>query len=580
MPKISIPLGGTSVTVSRPVVFDIVKQVQAITNFGKEARIFFAGDMKSVSQNGTTIDDSNRESIISNGRFLTVDVEEDFDKEYLYTNAVHQIEHTPVFADQSIGLYIRPSYAQRQVAITFTYRTQSEVEVQKWYDSMRVALSILRDINLHKVTYSYEIPDVVLELIDDVSYLKEEINGYNEDIFGYFKRCASPRLRLISDSTGTNYSLVIAETQSRIEGLFDFDGIPDKPQKDPSTGNWTIAFTYKFNYEKPLSLVAKYPLMVHNQLLPPKYIDFLTQLPDHDTSMQRFTASLEALREFESQLEPKKYMDPVKPLAIPEFDDFVTANTLPGVGPVWTALCSIDLDDHKSLVSLRDLGDVVMDDDIIDFIKQSEYPYITKPYKSIFNIGLFINQRTIGGDYFECTPDLMIKSTETLDPRNNHRVRLNLTTDLAMLDQAAIERLLQYPKAFVKVIDGLNSILSNHPGIKALGNKTHITEYDFSAIYRFLTGVNYNNNKGTKTYYDTGYRVRKLTNPGNVNNNGVMISTGTNITGTLSTLDSSGGDTYHVLDPFKDIRSISLNDIKRMYMKQQTVMITGIIAYK
>jgi hypothetical protein len=51
--------------------------------------------------------------------------------------------------------------------------------------------------------------------------------------------------------------------------------------------------------------------------------------------------------------------------------------------------CSIDTSDQRTLVNLEELGDVEIDKDIMQFGKESEYPYMHKLYKSILQIHLY-----------------------------------------------------------------------------------------------------------------------------------------------------------------------------------------------
>jgi len=494
MPNVTLTLPEVEQSISRPIIFDIIKQVNEITKIDKSTKIFFPGDIQKMQTYGSDIDKSgDRFPIFNTDRYTFIDVVDDYDLDTLASTAVTSNEHIPIFLDNKLQVRISPIYATSNVTINFKHSVPSKTEALRWRDDMRTRASMARRTNLHKISYHYLLPEEILKVLKEVYDARENKLGYNQTFAEYVTSYASDRLTVVGDLIGSESRLAISETQFRIVGLFDFEGLPDKPEKDDGTGNWIISFSYKFNYEKPISCNMKYPIMVHNQLLSPEYTYFTnkTYMPhviDKSASM-----SIGAFSEFELDQTLRNTINTNAIIRLPNFDDYIIPVTPRGTATGILALCEVDETDNKTLLNLNELGDIVFDNDILDFIRESEYPYCCDIYKSIITISLYRNNTLVSNNSIECLTDLTIKAKVDLDIRNQYRLRIGLVTDLTLLSKEAISRLLKFPKAFIKIIAVLNELLRDNPDFINLGDKKKISAIDFSNVYRILTGYDYLN---------------------------------------------------------------------------------------
>jgi hypothetical protein len=510
MPNINLTIPEIDQSVSRPVIFDIINQLQEITKIDKTTEIFYPGDIQKMRTPGTSIDDKNIERFarFNTEKYNFIDVEEDFDINTLGSTAVSGHEQIPIFLDRSLNIIIKPIYATSNVKINFKYRCTSKTEAIRWRNDMRLRVSANRDINLHNITYHYLIPLELIELLRQVHIRRELTEPYSQTFEEYVKSNITDRLNIVGDIVNNDCRLSISETQCRIIGLYDFIGISDKPERDEDNGCYTISFSYKFNYEKPIGCNIRYPVMIHNTLLPERYTTFNNLSYDLDKVDKSYSMSLHALNNFESDTTINKLVDVNGILHIPYYDDFQLdeSNTATGTGTVFLALSEVDVLDKRTLINLKELGNITIDDDILDFILNSELPYVTNLYTSIINISLYRNKYLTNSKSLICDNNLNIKATSNLSLRNEHRIRFSLVTDLTLLSKDALDRLRKYPLALIKIISALNELLRNNLDFINLGNNKHITELDFNNMYRVLTGYNYANNKAVSNdfYYGPG----------------------------------------------------------------------------
>lgn len=489
MPNVLLPLPSVSQSVSRPVYISMIQQVQKLTNINDKTKIFYPGDIQRMRTPGSSVDDSDdRFAIFNTDRYTFIEVEDDYDEDNLASTAIEREEHIPIFIDNSLGVKVTPVYASTSVRINITYRCPSKSEALRWRDEARVRVSKMLNINLHKVSYHYQLPIDLIIILQEIHKKREAQFGYGENFKTYVQKFADPRLTLTGDMVGGHEALAIAETQGRIQGMFTWDAQPEKAQRDDTTGTWSITFTYKFNFDKPIELHARYPIMVHNQLLEADFIEFTDKGDDTSKDIKMFSQSFYALNAFESGTIMNSRRMPDSIIRIPSYDDYVMPDVLQGTGSVLIALTEVDVADKRSLLNLNELGDYCLDDDILQFIRESEYQFIGKNYKSILNLTLYRNGYMASNESLTCDSSLNVKATADLDLRNQYRVRLGINVDITFLDQRALARLKEYPRVLVKIISSMNGLLKNNPDFVKLGNKSYITLADFSSITSFLTG--------------------------------------------------------------------------------------------
>lgn len=436
MPNVNIHIPEVTQSVSRPVSIAIADQVKRITKIPNDTVIFYPGDSETISQSI-----NGREAAFTTDKKLFIEVEETFQEANLSSTAISIREHPPVFIDPYLKVVIQPIYTTMNLVINFRYRSQSKTEITKWMNDIRIAISNNRELNIHDVSYHYIIPDSVFELLNVIHQLKERVAPYGENLTQYLTRGFSTSITKISDTIGNNSGYAIAETQGRILGMFEFQPLPEKPEVINDTSTYVASFSYKLTYEKPLALNVQYPIMVHNQLLPSRYVKFNTEYPDLDRIAYRYSVSGYALAQFEFDKYRNIYCDPRGVPRLPENDEFIpeTVN-FPGTISMFYALTSVE-SDLRTMLSLTDIKPLEIDADILEFIKNSELSYINKPYKSIFIITIYKDDYIYSDELVSVDSTLTVRTLVDVNLRQNHRVELSVVADLYMLDKNALLRL-------------------------------------------------------------------------------------------------------------------------------------------
>lgn len=487
MPVHNTTLPDIEQSVARPVIYRVIEQLFEIIGISKDTKILYAGSTGSVMTPGTSIDENdNKDARFATDRYTFVEVSEEYSTPSLQETHVHSYDNRPVFLDSGLGVSLRPIYITSDVSISIRYQSVSETEVRRWMASMFQKVSMGREIKLHDVTYTYPLPYPFVELLEDIWALREAVEPYGDIFRDYVVKHSSNRLTMLGNRAGEMRHLAIKETQSRIQGYFDFSGMPEKPSKERGSGTWEIAFTYKFSYQRPEGMMVAYPISVHNQFLPVKYLEFKPENDDVQERNSYQSYGYHALGMFENDTE----MDVISPrhgvIRIPDFDDFTATEPYMGAATALTALCFLE-DDKKILLDLKDLGEYALDQDLIEYLK-AEAPYLTRQYQSLVTLTAYSGEVPIDETKIEVTSDLIVQSKEVLDLRKVYHVRMSLMVDVHSVHWPALERLSHYPKAFVKIVAAINELLRNNDDFLRIYEKTRIDPWELTYVYWILSG--------------------------------------------------------------------------------------------
>lgn len=462
MPKIAVELHETYESITRPVVYDIVRQVCERTGLPKEIRINYPGDIERAMQNGSSMTTSHPE--VTKYPFtsqLTVDVAEEYQEDRMLSTAVDRPEIPFIFRDDRLETGIKPIYASCDTTITFKYRARSKQEAQRWRDDIKNRTSMNREQFLHEVSYHFLIPEELLVILREIHRLRENVAGYGEDFDTYFKNNRTTRARWLTNQAGQNGRWGIAETQIRVLGWFDFEGVPEQGSKEDDASTWTIGFSYKFKYDRATACRMNYPLVIHNQMI--KYRPGPDEQPPYtvEHQMRKYALSAKMFAYFETG-RTMTYLNRRQGYQVPSFDEFLPANVIPDTLRLATVLVQIDPVQPRALFNLTDNigGDIMIDPDIRCCLEK-EWPYMASIYQSIFHVSLYRSAYLQTPDKITVNSNLDLLTTFDMDLRQTYHVRISLVKNLRLLPRAALDRLRSCAPCLIKLLDAIDPTLKN-----------------------------------------------------------------------------------------------------------------------
>jgi hypothetical protein len=454
------------------------------------AKVHFRNEDDSIATPGSTIgSDGERSALFGSAKYITISANEDYDPLDMASTRVDINASTRIFNDSTRNIVLTPIYTRSDVTIDFEYRTHSKSEALGWRDNIRLQISRLGTTTILDLDYHFLIPKSFLQLLEEINYIKEEQDPEGEEFIDYLKRCSTTRLTMIGSIAAHDYQFVIQERQARVLGFYDFSPLPEKIERDVGDGIWKVKFTYKFSYDKPAHMTMSYPVIINNKLLPPKYVEFVLDNVDYMRQPLNTEAIRDGLFTFENrQLHNYLNYNPNFTIRIPEFDLFEPRDKPKSSIATLSVLVELSKTNKKELFNLRELGDVELDEDILEFILAEEHQYITQSYKSLLSLVLYENDTVLPNGILECSSTGELTSSVDLNFRKAYRVQLLVHGNLETILPTAFERLSKYPKALDKVIAIINSGINNLVVAAKAGVHGVVNKAELNFIYYLLTG--------------------------------------------------------------------------------------------
>jgi len=480
MPKIIQPIPDVTDSVTRPVTFDILRRLFKDLGMSTKTLIFFPDTTGVGKQPGTSIDAQNKDvATFPHASQVVVEVDEVYEHSSLLAIAVFRPEHPFIMRDDDLEVGIKPVYTYCETSLSFKYTARDKSEAMRWRDDFRGRIAMMRDDYLMNIKYYYLYPLAFLEILKEIHRLREETAGYGDDYEKYFREHVTPKTTKLVNQAGYEGRLAVAEGQKRVIGWWDVDGMPEQGSKEGEGETWTISMTFKFAYQRPIECAMMYPLVIHNQMVDQKFRNGekpyrLTDTEDsHSLSTSQFAY-------FEAGNAVSKF-NTLPGVAIPDYDEFSPSNIIPGTMRLFTVLITIDQTNPLLLFNLKDLGEHQLDPSVIKYL-EADHMNLHRPRWSLINVSLYQGPALMNEKFLRIDKDLNVYSTEPLNLRAYHHVRVSIVTRLSDLPPEVIDKARDHGDTVIKIIDAGNPDVKDRCGLPKLVNGNYISRREMERV--------------------------------------------------------------------------------------------------
>lgn len=468
----------TRETIIRPVVYNVIDQLEILTTISRDIRVLFPGQAEVSYQIGSQVDadpSAPTNTFLSQGQ-LSVKVDDNFVEDRVINTAVTQRQNNPIFGDAELGVDIRPIYSFNELVLNFTYRAPDQSTARKFRNDLKMRRTMGRVENLHEIAYSYGVPFEFFSILGELYTLREKQAGYNDTFNNWFNAHVTKKATVVTNMAGKQPIVVIREQQIGVLGWFDALVTVDEPERSNDAGAYDVNFTYHVQFDKPLACLMRYPIVVHNQLVPQDYLvdNTIYQLRNR-VRAPAWTRFL--FDQFTPLYRPVSVLDGVQ---TPVYDDWRPSQVYPDTSSLITMMMQVDPNDPTDLCSLTDLGAYLIDPDILNFLK-TEYPYLTEYRASVVNIELYENNSHMGYKALNVDDQLHVSTTFAMDLRKTYHLRMSLVNDLLSLPQDVQDRLRLNGVACLKILATLEANLPGGVQLPTLVGGQIVSRADFLA---------------------------------------------------------------------------------------------------
>lgn len=463
MIAIKADLQGIEESIVRPILIIAVDNIKTLLGLSKDIFTFFDSKdnlyKRKTKDGGLIGDNSDRDTVIN------IEHDETSEDGNELSLVPARPNFKPIYKDDDIGSIFTPVYHNRKITIHFKLSAKSKSKIFSIANKIRLYNSTDSMYCLHDFEYFYTIPNFLNKLLLEINNLKNKKlpDGEKLTFEEYLDKTFDERLDFgnTMDADITKSSLVIREKQLDVEGWIDGDLQSIKPEYDESGAVWYIEFDFTFVYEKPVTILVKYPILIYNSIIRPEFRTVIYSKEKKDDRRIR-TGRMQALydvtkreQDMDSSLAIKH---PNYYIKVPEYDTDILPKPLGSYVRLMSILTIVDDNDPTLLFNLDEIPNFKFRDTYRDFLVNYEKDYIGGEYSSIFSLQLWKNNKRDYNNPIILEEDGTLRSTEPLDNKQIYRVSINLISDLRMLLGPAKDRLKEYVRKQLETNDKTKSL--------------------------------------------------------------------------------------------------------------------------
>lgn len=441
MAHFTMELPETYASITRPVAYDIIKQLLSRMAVDHAIPIYYPGANGKRATWNSNVKPSQDAANFNTKEHVSIQVKEDYIEEDLLTMYTRQEYNPWVFADPTCQIYLRPVYSRTKVTAQIQYKTRDRFQAESFRDHWRRKIAENREYMTFTAKYTYPIPQVTIDAIELLYMTRLNRLKEFDDFKKYLEWYSTEAITLLTNSAGKGDTVAVEETQTMIHGQFT-DVAPPEADKDDKGAVWTVAFDFEYYYDKVISVNLQYPIMVQNHLVPQPL------LPEPFFDLATFNSKLAKTRDWYSYIQ--RYMGYLSNvggayLRIPEFDDWVPKIRYETYDPILSVMLTVDEENPHEIFALTDMGEYKMIEVMHDSFKR-HHQYLTKPYETPFLIQLYKDGSPVSPDEVYVDDQLNIKAKYPMDASHMYHVTVSCLHEIRMLTREAEERFFKDPQ--------------------------------------------------------------------------------------------------------------------------------------
>lgn len=438
MVSTNIPLYGIEESVVRNVVIGVTRDIQKLIGVSDEIYTQFDPKDNIQKQHNQTGELQSRNNQLQESIEVTFEEESEPEME-LVTNTVMP-DSKPIFQDDEIEAKFTPIYQMRKLNIQFKYKTMSKSQVYAVANRLRVMTANDAHTTKHDLEYYYNIGMFPTNFLVEVNTLKNNLKENKEELEDYIGDTFDDRVDLsyTHDADLNKAVISIREAQLEVNGYIEDEVYNINPEHDEEYNNYTLEFNYTISYEKPISLLMSYNLLVYNQLIDPIFRDFIPKYKKNTNAVR--TGRIAAVHEI---TEKKNLLEPLHNRAyfnIPNIDEPRLPDPIDVIDRMFCVLCIIDIDNPRFLFNLRDIPGIRFKKEIYNFLI-NEGKYVGEFKQSVFLLELYQNSERAYKYKLFIDNSGNVMADKDLDIRRTYRVMFNVISDLTRIDPRAKNRI-------------------------------------------------------------------------------------------------------------------------------------------
>lgn len=434
-------LFATEETVTRPVLIIVSNAIKELLGINKNVYTKYDVKdsiiLKKTKLGNIKIDNNTREEML-----YIESTEVPFDDHELALIPIRP-DFRPIYYDEDIGAKFQPIHHPRRVNLRVKYLSRSKAGIYALTDRLKLYTANDGMYNQLDLIYHYSIPGHVGRLIGEINHLKNKRLETALTLEEYINSTFDNRVDIANSIDGEvmKQDLIIRESQTGIEGYITDDLSALFPEYQDDDATWGVEFEYTFVYEKPVSILLQYPLVIYNSMISKEYRIFQKEKKRSKDAYR--TARSSDLYKLVEPDRTFKIRDDNYYLTIPEVDNDKISAPPTFYARMFSVLILVNEENKKELFKLSEIPKIKFRDHVLKYLLENECKYINTKFAGLFYIELYKDQDRDTNKVI-LDEDGTLRTEYDMDMKSTYRVVFNVLTDLNLLNKNALRRVKSY----------------------------------------------------------------------------------------------------------------------------------------
>lgn len=445
MPHALMVLPDTYDSVIRRVAVDLTEQLTHIINIPGDTHVFLPGYTEKVVLDQGNFGACCATKIVYDPEAkVTIRYQDIADDNFSLPTAVDTFRNMPVWEDPTRDIQVCPVRRMIDFKVDIEYQAAGIVTAKRWLDEQRNRISRGGAELTFKLDYYYMLPLPLQGLLRGMYDTIQCSDWPIDDTFDeYMQKYFCQSNTHVATLTLEHQQPAIRERQLDVVGWFDFTGTPDTPSANgDKAGAYTVSMSFTLRFEQPTHVYTRYPLVCHQNPIPNCFWPKVQ--PKRYQQVERRQGYLRGpLDKMFVAPRPKH----VPYIQWPKVNDWSTDSKPYDSFTFYTGLVSIEKNDLRSLMDLKNIGDWKFTGHFMEYFSDMGTAALIRP-GGLFNLRLYKNNEWMDLQLEVEPGTTMVKAPFDLDPTKYYHIEISIDRNWWCVHDKVWACLRRYPTVF------------------------------------------------------------------------------------------------------------------------------------
>lgn len=432
MPQFIMEIPNCEETISTPIIVStltrIIRTYKWYEDFDFNYNFFGGNALVKGSEIDLPTFDRSQQRLPSDQKVM-VEVSERYNEDAVRATHIKQGTQFNIFSCEKTKTTLHPGYQQMIVDVTMKFRFRTRHAAENFRKRVRLASTKSVDGMSLKIKYNYTIPYAYLGILKRIYEMMEAKHGYGISLGDWLRESFTSNLTTLANRSGGKTILAMEETNMNVLVRVNNPDEVDAKDKDNDSDAWTVTMEFSIYYDRPDEVRMRFQHVVNNQFIGMDIANRFKVLKQEYLKARTDMAQLDAIQAGKIPI----VNNPLSGVNSPIFDDWLAPNFNGNYPDLIRSMILLDETNFKSIIDFNEITDYELTEPAINWLKNT-HSTVTEFGKNLFWVRLWAWDEFAGHNTYAMDNNLLLTSTDDLNPRINYHVTIGICTNPEVLD--------------------------------------------------------------------------------------------------------------------------------------------------